>query len=65
MEYAELQPGLGCAIVGIVPWAATACLRALKEGSPLVISQRDNDASVSLMDIAGKIATDKLVGIQL
>ena len=29
--------------------------------SPLVISQRDNDAAISLTEIAGKIAADKLV----
>lgn len=64
MEFAEIQSGLGCAIVGIVPWAATACLRALKEGSPLVASQPDNDASISLVEIAGKISAGKLSSLR-
>ena len=65
MEFAEIHSGLSGAIVGVVPWAATACLRALKDWSPLVVSQRDNDAAISLTEIAGKIAADKLVAINL
>ena len=65
IEFSEIQSGLGCAIVGVVPWAATACLRALKDCSPLVVSQRDNDASLSLTEIAGKIAADKLVAMNM
>lgn len=63
MELSEIQSGLGCAVAGMIPCAATACLRALKEGSPLVASQRDNEASISLTEIATKIAADKLVGM--
>lgn len=65
MDIAEIQAGMGCPIVGVVPWAATACLRALREGEPLVVAQRDNDAALGLAEIAGKVIDNKLVGINL
>ncbi|HUY87934.1 MAG TPA: response regulator [Pirellulales bacterium] len=65
MELAEIQTGMGCPIVGLIPWAATACLRALREGAPLVVGQRDNDASFSYAEIADKIAANKLVPLTL
>ena len=63
MAFSDIQAGLGCAIVGIVPWAATACMQALREGSPLTISQPDHDASYSLVEIAEKIAVGKAFGV--
>jgi MinD-like ATPase involved in chromosome partitioning or flagellar assembly len=65
MDFGEIQSGMGCPILGVVPWAATACLRAIREGAPLVIGQRENDAAFALSDIAQKIAANKLVAINL
>jgi hypothetical protein len=63
MDFVEIRAGIGCPIVGVVPWAATACLRAIRERAPLVIGQRDNDAAFALSDIASKLAANKLVAI--
>lgn len=65
IEFVEIQSTMGCPIVGMVPWAATACLRALRDGVPLVLGQRENDAACSLVEIAAKIAENKLVGMTL
>ena len=65
IEIGEIQAGIGCPIIGMVPWAATACLRAIREGAPLVIAQRDNDAAMSLAEIAGKIAKYQLAALNL
>lgn len=65
IELSEIQSTMGCPIVAIVPWAATACLRALRDELPLVISQRENDAAINLADIAAKIATNRLAPLTL
>jgi MinD-like ATPase involved in chromosome partitioning or flagellar assembly/CheY-like chemotaxis protein len=56
MEFAEIESTMSCPIVGMVPWAANACLEALREGTPLVASPLDNDPALCLVEIAGKIA---------
>lgn len=65
MEFAEIESTMNCPIVGLVPWAANACLQALREGTPLVTSQLDNYPAHCLVEIAGKIAANKLVGMKL
>lgn len=61
IKFAEVGSEMGCPIVGIIPSATNACQQSLREGSPLVILQRDNEAALSLTQIAEKIAIDKLV----
>ncbi len=65
MSFSEVQSTLGCQIVAMVPYAGPACLRALSEGSPLVVSQRDNEAAMNLAEIASKFAANKLLGMTL
>ncbi len=60
MDLAEIRSEMGCEIVAVVPWAATACLRALKEGGPLVLTQPENDASITFVDLANAFAADRI-----
>jgi len=63
MGFSEIQSLMDCEIVGIVPWGATENLKALMEGVPLVLLQPENDASLSYVDIANRVAADKVAGI--
>lgn len=65
MEIGEIQTILGRPVVGMIPWAATACQRALREGTPLAVGQRENDASIIFAELAQKIAVRKLVPMSL
>lgn len=65
VEFGEIQAGMGCPVVGVVPWAATACLRAIREGAPLVVGQRENEAAFAFSDMAAKLAANKLVALHL
>ena len=54
----ELQQLLGVAIVGVVPPASDACLRAESEGVPLVTSVRQGFVSKMLRDMAQRLVAE-------
>jgi MinD-like ATPase involved in chromosome partitioning or flagellar assembly len=60
----EVQAQMGCEIVGMVPFGAPENLRALTESVPLVLLQPDNDTSISYVEIANRLSTDKLTGFR-
>lgn len=61
----EVQSGLGCPIVGLIPPEPAACLKAVNVGIPMVIVQRDNDAARNLAEIAKKYSIGTLTPLNL
>jgi MinD-like ATPase involved in chromosome partitioning or flagellar assembly len=62
MKLAEIESGISCPIVGVVPSAGGTCQHSVIHGEPLVEFQSDNDASLSLVHIADQISAGKWTG---
>lgn len=65
MRLTEIRAQLGRNIIGVVPPAADGCKRALEFGKPIVISQPDTVAAVSLTEIADRLVTGKALSTSL
>jgi Flp pilus assembly CpaE family ATPase len=65
MKVPELQTQLGCDVVGLLPPAADACLRALGSGHPLVVSEPDHLLSAGLLTLANRLAASKVAALKL
>lgn len=65
MRLTEIRAQLGRNIIGVVPPAADGCKRALEFGKPIVISQPDTVAAVSLTEIADRLVTGKALSMSL
>jgi len=59
MTIGELQELLGAAIVGVVPPASEACLHALRQGTPLLLTQPDHLAARMLQEVAQRLAGER------
>ncbi|MEX0714421.1 MAG: response regulator [Pirellulales bacterium] len=64
MKMPDLQAQLGSMVVGVIPPAADACLRAQESGSPLVLSQPNNVASASFVELANRLVADVVVAVK-
>lgn len=64
MKLPELRAQLGCDVVGVLPPASDACLRALDSGNPLVVAQPDHIVSTNLVELANRLAADKVAGVR-
>jgi Flp pilus assembly CpaE family ATPase len=61
MKMLDIRQQLGSEIVGVIPPAADACVRAQDAGSPLIISQPDTPASASIWDMTQRLIPDQVV----
>lgn len=65
MKLTEIGSHLACDIIGVVPPAADACRRAVELGVPIVLSQPDTTAAISLTEIANRLLADTVVPVSL
>jgi Flp pilus assembly CpaE family ATPase len=65
MKLTELRARLGCEVVGVVPPAADAMLRAQQASAPLTASQPDHAAAVVLTETANRLMAETIVGVRL
>lgn len=59
----DIQAGLGCPIVGLVPPAAELCAESYRMGTPLALSQPDSVMAANLTDLANRLAGPVLVPV--
>ena len=57
----EVSSRLQCRIIGSVPSAADDMLSAQQIGQPLVVCEPDSKASVSLFELADRLAADRVI----
>ena len=55
LSFAEIGEQLGCEVVGIIPQAAQAFVVAQEAGRPLVLTQPDSAAAVSIREVANRL----------
>jgi len=63
MKMTEIGALLGCGVVGIVPPAAEDCIRAQKAGAPLVVVDQKSAAAGPLVQLAERLAADRVTPI--
>ncbi|MHB9038679.1 MAG: AAA family ATPase [Armatimonadota bacterium] len=61
VSMSELNSQFACSIVGVVQPAADLCLEAQMRGLPLVLVDPDNIAAASLVELANRVISDKVV----
>ena len=64
-DFQRIRSEIGSEIVGIVPSAPAVCLKAQEDGVPLVLSQPQQDISISLSEITKNLAGDNVVTLKL
>jgi len=62
-DFQRIRNEIGSEIVGIIPSAPAACLKAQEDGVPLVLSQPQQDVSTSLSEITKNLANDNVVAL--
>jgi DNA-binding response OmpR family regulator len=60
---ADLASTTLCEVAGMVPPAADAVLAAYHAGSPLVAARPESNAAVALIDLAARLAEDRVVAL--
>ena len=55
----DIKKRLGCEILGVVTPAVEACLAAQEQGTPLVLYKPDSMASITLTEMANRLAAEK------
>ena len=58
MTVGYARSNLTCPLVGVIPPAPDLCARALRSGSPLVLSEPDSICAAALGELAGRLAAE-------
>lgn len=61
----QISGQLSSPIVGVIPPAAEALIRAQSSGSPIVLSEPESTISVALADLATRVSADTVAAVQL
>jgi MinD-like ATPase involved in chromosome partitioning or flagellar assembly len=56
MKIENIKSHLDCEILGVIPYSVEACSMSQISGQPIVLFQQDNNAAVSLIEIANKLS---------
>ena len=65
ISLSEIKAELGCDVIGVMPPAAEECVAAARLGRPLVHYRPDHMATRSLIQMAGRLAADRIEPLAL
>lgn len=63
MPLKDLHTRLGCPVLGVIPPAPDVCCMALKQGSPVVLSEPTHAVAMALNELAGRISSDRVMAM--
>ena len=63
MNLHPLRSSLNCKIIGVIPPDPDSCMKALKTGSPGVVSQPESNFAAAMWELAARLAKDQVAAL--